>query len=1009
MASSFQANGWRLSNDDTIIQGDSGLEEAREASSLSDKPQLAGYELQHQLGQGSFGQVWAGVQKSTGQAVAVKFFFAADLSYIRRELERLREVSDHFAVVGLVDADLDHQPPYFVMPLLMRSLAQEDPPGAPQAARWFGQLAAGLRHSHDKGLLHCDLKPSNVMLDESGTARLVDFGQSRQQGDGVVAWGTLGFMAPEQAALGTEQDHSSPERAWDVYGLGATMYRMLTGFCPRWSEEDLAHLMRLPLAQRLRRYREHLQIAPLIPLRNVKPGLDRDLADLIEACLRLNPDERPESMNAILEDLGRRERGLPLLCRRPWAWSYLAYKWSRRPALVAATLATVALVGSAAYSYQRISRANLELRRHVQQLTVQQAMQAQRAQDFEEAQLWWCQALKNQPDDPVLRMRLGRENFGLSEYRLARETSLTGEDLEVAWTPTCRQAHGDLLAAFGDKEGVIYDSRRKLKLAEGLKLRAPAREVAWSDQQVRVLEPPYWSRWSASGQLLERGKLSAEEFDLSPSGSWLRAGERLVSLNGAPDWKPDGEFLCFVGDGRVAVRRGASVAVVAADGSEVSLQGPVEAYEAMATDQVLLTADNHRFQLWDASTGIFLTSKRLSHSNANPRELHFSEDGRLLFGSDNTVDKVWRVDPPDPQWVTSAPGTVQKLAWGPGQQWLWAGAENGVARLAADGKVLEQRPWSQRAFSYDMNSNGLGVAELAGSLQVFWPGGRQELARYQPGQFEVFCQRVFFAQDGKLLLASMPGFLKLWRVDGQRLNPVREVAIAEPPQILALSADGQYVAALCGKLGAKKLQLGVWRLPDLDGLPLAVSEIAFAGQPLQLAFGPDNRWLVAGTSGHLVTLSLRESRQLAHWNMSLFEDGPFLLGKSWMLACPQDPSLQKVNLPEGQLAGPAWPLSSPVTALAARGELGAVSSGDSSALLDLRDGNELSPRLTTPGLSQLLWGEKGLLAARDATVGYWPLPPAAGTPAEVMARWEKLTGRTINLERSAVEDITPPR
>lgn len=987
MASRFQANDGRLKQDDTVIQGNSGLEEAREASSLSDKPQLAGYELQHQLGQGSFGQVWAGVQKSTGQAVAVKFFFAGDLGYIRRELDRLREVSDHFAVVGLVDADLDHQPPYFVMPLLMRSLAREDRPTAPQAARWFGQLAAGLRHSHDKGLLHCDLKPSNVMLDESGTARLVDFGQSRQHGDGVVAWGTLGYMAPEQAALGTEQEHSTPETAWDIYGLGATMYRLLTGFCPYWSEEELAGLMSLPLAQRLRRYRQHLQIAPLVPLRKVHPGVDRDLADLVEACLGKTPEQRPSSMNAILEDLGRREQGSPLLCRRPWAWSYLAYKWSRRPALVAATLATVALIGSAAYSYQRIRGANLELRRHVQQLTVQQAMQAQRAQEFEEAQLWWCQALKNQPDDPVLRMRLGRENFGLVEYTLAKSNAV-----------------------------------ERKALPAGLKLRAPAQEWAWNGEELRVLETPYWSRWSAAGQLLERGKFSADNASpksgerlatartsLSPRGSWLRAGNRLVSLSGAADWKPEGEFLCFVGDGRVAVRRGANVAVVAADGSEVSLQGPVEAYEAMATEQVLLTADNQRFQLWDAQTGVFLTSKRLPDSQASPRDLHFSQDGRLLYGSDNTVDKVWRVDPPGPQWVAAAPGTVQKLAWGPGQQWLWAGAENGVARIAADGKVLEQRPWAQRAFSYDMSPDGLGVAELAGSLQIFWPGGGQELISYRPDQFEVFCQRVFFSQDGKRLLASVPGFLKVWQVDGQKLRPVRDVAIAEPPQMLALSGDGQYVAALCGKLGEEKLHLGVWRLPELSGVPLAVSEIPFQGQPLQLAFGPDNRWLVAGSAGGMVTVALQESRQIANWNLTLFEDGPFLMGRSWMLACPHDPSLQKVNLPEGTLAGPAWPLSAPVNALAARGDVGAVSTVDSSLLLDLRDGNELAPRLTTPGLNQFLWGSQGLLGAREGVVGYWSLPAATGTPTEVMARWEKLTGRTINLDRSAVEELTPPR
>lgn len=904
VASRFQANPGGLSNEETILQGDSGLEKARDASSLSDKPQLAGYELTHRLGRGSYGQVWSGLQKSTGQAVAVKFFLEGDLSYIRRELERLREVSDHVAVVGLVDADLDHQPPYLVMPLLMRSLAQEETPSAAQAGRWFRQLAAGLRHSHEKGLLHCDLKPSNIMLDESGSARLVDFGQSRQQGDGVVAWGTLGYMAPEQAALGSEQVHSCPETAWDVFGLGATLYRLLTGFCPYWSEEELALLMRMPLAQRLRRYRQQMQISPLIPVRKVNPKVDRDLADLIEACLRKSPERRPENMGIILEDLRRRDQGLPLLCRRPWAWSYLAFKWSRRPALVVATLATFALVGSATYSYRRIGLANAQLRHHVQQLTVQQAQQAQRAGDFEGAQLWWCQALKNQPDDPILRARLGREHFGLAEYSKARSVQGPG--------------------------------------------------------------------------------------------------------SGKPDWKLPGQFLCMVGKNRAAVREGSHVAILGRDGSRVELSGSVEAFEARASEDVLLTADNQGFQLWDSHTGAFLTSKRMSNSMASPRELEFSPDGTLLTGCDNTVCKTWRIDPPHPQWVSAVPGTVCKLAWGPAQQWLWAGAENGIARIAADGQILEQRTWSQPAFSYDMNQDGVGVAELRGGLQLFWPGGSQELARYQPGQFEVLCQRVFFSQDGTLLLASMPGFLKVWRVDGHKLQPAPSVAIAEPPQLLALSPDGRYLAALCGKLGAEKLQLGVWRLPELRGVPLAISEIPFQGQPLQLAFSADNAWLLAGSSGHLCTLSLQDARQLSRWQMDLNEDAPFLLGKSWMLTCLHDPSLQKVLLPLGSLAGPAWPLPGPPTALAARGELGAVSFTDDSAWLDLRDGGEFAPRLGTSGLTTLLWGESGMLGAREGQVGFWPLRLAAGTPEQVTARWEKLTGRRLNLERWALEDL-PPR
>ncbi len=322
-----------MSNDETLFQSDDQQNQAQKAS-LPATPRLEGYQLQQKLGTGAFGEVWGGIQNSTGQRVAVKFFLQThsnDLNYIRSELERLREVCDHPSVVGLIDADLEHEPAYFVMPWLARSLERWiGIPSAQQAGEWLKQLAQGLQHTHDKGLLHCDLKPSNVMLDEADLVRLADFGQSRQQGDGVVAWGTLGYMAPEQALLGSEAAGSSPSARWDVYGLGATFYRVLTGRCPYLSDLQLTELQTLPLEQRLPRYREILLTSQLIPARALHPNLDQDLSDLLGACLRTDPDQRVSGMALILQDLKRRRRGEPLLCRQPWSPAYRLGKWARR-------------------------------------------------------------------------------------------------------------------------------------------------------------------------------------------------------------------------------------------------------------------------------------------------------------------------------------------------------------------------------------------------------------------------------------------------------------------------------------------------------------------------------------------------------------------------------------------------------------------------------------------------------------------------------------------------------
>ena len=324
--------------DGTLFQAEEERDEARELSN-DVAPEIPGVSLEQVVGSGTFGDVWLGYHQRTGQKVAVKIFtrrFGLDWDYFQKEIGQLREVAEHPNVVTLLDADLAHVPPYLVMPMLSGgSLAgyslKEDSQLDSRVLVWFTQITEALSYIHRKGILHCDLKPANVLLDEEGRAKLVDFGQARESGAGESSLGTLGYMPPEQAYLALGESQMMPSPGWDIYSLGATMYNLLTGQLPRIplsSRSQLSHLT--DAGERLNLYVETLQKAPLLNLCELNPGVDRDLAAIIEACLKLDPDQRTASASEVLEDLERRRDGLPLLARRPWTRSYRASKFLRK-------------------------------------------------------------------------------------------------------------------------------------------------------------------------------------------------------------------------------------------------------------------------------------------------------------------------------------------------------------------------------------------------------------------------------------------------------------------------------------------------------------------------------------------------------------------------------------------------------------------------------------------------------------------------------------------------------
>jgi serine/threonine protein kinase len=279
---------------------------------------VPGYELVDRLGEGTYGEVWLAQDQRTGIRVAIKFLNrSTDLEWqlIQAEVKQLALLHADPGIVQLLGVELERRPPYFIMAYAEQgSLArrlESGPLPLAEALDLFRQLAGALAYVHAKGVRHCDLKPGNVLLKARKRALLADFGQSHLSSEQAPALGTFFYMAPEQADL-TKQ---IPDTRWDVYGLGAIFYAMLTGQAPREDAEVRAVLAQTAeLGERLQLYRSWVQKAPAPHLHRGVPGLDRHLGEILDSCLEVNPQRRLRDAGAILAALSRRER---LLRQRP--------------------------------------------------------------------------------------------------------------------------------------------------------------------------------------------------------------------------------------------------------------------------------------------------------------------------------------------------------------------------------------------------------------------------------------------------------------------------------------------------------------------------------------------------------------------------------------------------------------------------------------------------------------------------------------------------------------------
>lgn len=763
------------------------------ALDLSDPAQaeLGDYRLQELIGQGGMGVVYRAWQHSLEREVAVKLLaagpWASDefIASFRREARNAASLQ-HPNIVSVYEMGEQDGLIFYVMRLvrgtsLAETLRDRRVLAPREAAALLRTVAEAVDYAHRMGVLHLDLKPGNVLLDEHGTALVTDFGLARRLGqapsvENEQVSGTPSYMAPEQAQVRSQ----GLSVATDIWGIGAILYETVTGV-PPFTGRDPREILSNVVNGTVRRLSRHGQVPA-------------DLEAICLRCLSKEPGNRYSSARELADDLGRFLEHRSVRAR-PLNPLQKATRWAQRePRLAVMTaMAVTALVTGLVATTHQWQRAQTHA--HVASQRLWEGRREAALQLEQDGRGWEAASRLLQNVREQGANGLGADNDRLRLGMLLGQGARLVDSLLVAdATPLALALSDDgnrVAVAFGDRSLRWYDT-------------------ATLEEQGRL---PLGERLSSGGELRAVARLRFAGPDhLLATQEWYR---NLPSPTDGDTWLIDlrqgrlvdppeqfGNFsdAAFSQDGRLALLRDRAGNVQAwQPGPWLALsplrptpgRGEPVAWRIAADGRFALAASQgqRRLHLF-ALPGLEALRGLDMPSSARVSAWAFSPDGgRLALGDDE--GRLYLLDLPD--------GELRALPSARGRQVSWL-------EFSEDGAWLAAGAVDGRAHAFDAAS---GDPLVSGSMDHDFP-----------------LRRVGIDRDQRLLVVSGDGPRALWRLPADQgpgaLPPIR-IGLPPAPHSqagnFALDWSRRGLLASAGHEGLLRL----WRLPAGPYLPATLA------------------------------------------------------------------------------------------------------------------------------------------------------------------------------------------